>query len=581
VIGLKECSSGRGQMNFNPIIYLLNLWIVFCFFSSAFAYTTHNSANYVTFTQCVDLKPEDIYASLNSIASEIFEKEVSGINYDNLVRDKWYSLLDNKYEELVKEELKKLKEEMSVWDRVKTSFSAEKNKEYANKVLKRVFSSPQFLSQMELFSSNVSKDINTVYQNAAQVSTTYQLGCIFTYLGTQYTKIAQNIFREYIRQRTSQGTESAINKIDVSLKEVALNHGKLGAGVGLLVSQRLGKIIVGRISRRITKKVTQKITMRLLGKLAGPFGILLLAWDAVDIFAGELPFEDILLKEETKEVFIHEIAKNVREEVSINYPEIAKYITENIYRYYIDFRNKYNDILQYSKTNPSFESFVETLSPRELENLVALFPILKEVCNDNFDKSINGFIEDGTLEKLLSVDSELYTALKEIKNVDKFLKWIDLLGPNVNVLIDFSLYKRFDPDRDKEILGYILLLKDNSLISKCLSLDSTVLHKLTLLDKAFFKSVMRQLSQNCIVCLTNYIGELSKRELETLLTETIQYSGCSAICRKRIFEEIVNSDNKEETIKIFIGDKSLSSFFRDIINYPHYWKEILLYKYKF
>ncbi len=537
-------------------------------------FLNHTSYAAYTFEECGSIQKENLRDELNSIAQQSFSTELSAIDMERLISEKWADAgMDETLSREVDRAVERVKKDSGFWERTWSSWSAEKSKKFAEKVAGYAFSSEGFHSGLDKVSKETGEKLARHMETVSAKSASSAMLCLQEFIGKEYSESVSGVFEEELKKQTQE-----INwdeKIDPNQPSVTSMHKKALGGLGVIIAAQIGKKIAQKIGQSIAKRIAGRIASRIAGRIAGRaatstipivgwiVGGGMIVWDLWDSRDGALPqIQKDLKGEEVSEKIQEEILYAVREQVSAEAPLMAREIADETFSLWSDFRNKYRQVMELAEELPEFKSVLNATSKQELyklSNLVTL--VSRKVGKEELTDSV----KSGSFQEVMNLPEISFQIFEVTKSLKTLTEWAELAGRRIDRVVEFEVYKQKTPaDFDKTLLERLLDVNDKNAINKLSMLEKTYMEAMLTVSGVNLKIISVTLTLEDMRCVSAYLPDADENSRNLIVSYAADSpSAIKRLCDESVKKEIMQHSNKAELISFLLAPNDYGSLLKD------------------
>ncbi len=543
---------------------LFVLFIIVTFFTNNTCYAVY------TFGECNKLEEDSLRDEFNRICQQVFSYEINNIDIEQLINSKWVTIgMDYKIDHEIDNAVDRVRKESDFIEKVWSSWSSDKAKEFAEKIANYAFGSEGFKSSLDRLSSEISEELVERFESISAQSASAALMCLEKFIGSRYSESIYRIFEEEVK-KGARGIEWG-EKIPLDQLSVPGMHKKALGGLGVIIAAQIGKRIAQKIGKSIAQRIAGRIASRIAGRIAGSsipivgwiIGGGMIVWDLWDSRQGALPqIQKDLKGEEVKEKIRNEISIAVREQLSREGPHIGREVSNDVYSLWSDFRNKFKHVLQLSEECPELKRILDNTSKGDfykLSDLVTL--ILKNVGKDE----LIGSIRNGSFDDVMSLPEISFQIIETTKSLNVLLAWSKLAGNLIAKVAEYEIYKQKTPeDFDKRLLEKLIDVNDKNAISKLTLLDKTSMEAMLTLTTENLKTISANRGLDDLKCISWYIPQTDQNCKTVIISHSLSNpSVLKRLCDESVKEQIMIASDKCELINFLSSPNDYKSLLKD------------------
>jgi hypothetical protein len=206
--------------------------------------------------------------------------------------------------------------------------------------------------------------------------------------------------------------------------------------------------------------------------------------------------------------------------VSEQAANIAGETADRIFSLWLDFRQKYNKLLDIADKTPTFATF---LKERKIGQIGRLGQLVDVILAKEGDMGVLMHTADGSLSSaLLTLNDDGVAIAVERKSVDEALAWTKLAGNSLDQVIKFGIYKDMAPGSlTPEKLQKLLSLDDYTAINRIAKLDPAASDLLLKRPIAQVRNMAQRLTESELAAFSRYQQRLTAAAARRVATETV------------------------------------------------------------
>ena len=506
--GVKWC---RRWLLLLPIAFLLATFV-----PAKIARAQANSPNSYTIQECDQVKESNLRDELNRITQSVFAEEQGGMDISAIVDRNWNSLnLDATVDAAVESATERVMKETGLWERVISGWSPSKAEELTKKVAKNAFDSPDFREAFDLLSLNITDDVVNEIRLMTAKSASSALLCVQTFVGDIMSPTMAAVLEVEIQARLSEiqfPEDEDLNLLDIVRANPNLTGG-VALIIGTQIARTLGKQLAQKIAGRVAGRILARVGSAVIPLVGWVIGAGLIAWDLFNAKDGSLPqIRDALQDPEVKEEIQKQVTEKVSDELRIELPQLARSVSNDVYRQWQEFRKKYSRVLELAQASLRFQSILDNTP---VEMVVTLAELVASAEEKLGTEGLVNLIDTGQFERILSLPVEALEIFRVTGDAEVVIAWADLAGELIVKVFELELYRVASTSdfRDRADLEAVIAMEDAELIQKLMLLDRKERDTLLGLSTAHIKQVLEVLSEEELSRLAReYLAELEPQE---------------------------------------------------------------------
>ncbi len=316
----------------------------------------------VTVDECRNLSDADVRDRIRDLAATSLGSELKAIDYQALV-NLWWAKADvnGRLDREVDAAIAAVRADTGWFDRAYSTVSKSSAARYATAVSDRTYNSEGFKSALNEMATGVAKDVGTQIEKATAKVSNPIIACVQTALQSRYGGAIAQVFVQESQKNLETNAEQPAVKIETS-DLIATNAASI-SGIVLIVTRR----VIAEIVESLGARIAGVVASRLVSAVAGLVGLALIAKDIYDAGSGVFPIiADRMKSDETKNIIRAEVGKTIQADISQQVGKIAQETADRLYAGWLDFKQKYNRLLELSERSDAFANF---LKDRRLDQL--------------------------------------------------------------------------------------------------------------------------------------------------------------------------------------------------------------------
>jgi hypothetical protein len=466
----------------------------------------------VTIDECRNLSDTDVRDRIRELASTSLKAELTAIDYPALVNIHWAKAdVNGRIDREVDAAIAAVRADTGWFDRAYSTVSKSSAGRYATAVADKTYNSEGFKAALDEMATGVARDAGTQIEKATAKVSNPIIACVQTALQSRYGGAIAQVFAQESQKNLEASAEQPAVKIETS--DLVANNAASLSGIVLIVTRRvLAKIIQG-----VGERIAGVIASRIVSAVAGLIGLALIAKDIYEAGDGVFPIVAERMKsDETKDLIKSEVGKTIQADISQQVGTIAQETAERIYAVWLDFKQKYNRLLNLSEKSPAFAEF---LKDRRLEQMSKLGQIVNILYGSEGEGRVLERVADGSLNKaLLDLTDPGLVIAEDQKSIDKALRWTAVAGRDLPRVVDLGLYRWLSPDGlTPQNLQKILSLNDKIAVARIANLDPQARDLILNLPADQMRDFARRLNDKQLGAFAEYERRLDPNAARRLL----------------------------------------------------------------
>ncbi len=451
--------------------------------------------------------------AIQGISVRALQAGIANVDYRAAVGDQWRRIgMDQIIDDRVDLAVEEIRKETSWGNLLQSLADQQKAQELATAVAERVYRSDAIKAALEQLAVGVGNEVGKQMEFASRDAAEPALACLKAFVGARYGETAS---RAVIEGDAGKGIAIDPNKGAAEMSSSAVLRESSGgiAGAAVLLMRRQ----LANMAARVGERIVGSVLARLVSVVAGGIGLVLIAKDIWDLRNGVLPIIATEMKsKENKDKVQEELAKTFAEQISGHVQEIGAATADRVIEIWRDFRSAHAEALGLAERNPKFKAFVDSLKPAALPRLDEVVALLLA---GEGEAGILKRLDDGTLSTAINtLPAPAMDIARETRSIDTGLKWSALAGDDLPKIVEYSLYRRTQPDQlSRAALTRLLALNDQLAIVRLASIDRGARDTLFELPDNDLKNLARSLTEDELSSLSRYLTGLQKEPRERVL----------------------------------------------------------------
>lgn len=533
----------------------------------------------VTIEECQNLQDPDVRAKIRDLTEQSLKTELAGVDFKQLVDQHWNSAkMDQRIDSAIDEAVTAVRADTSWLDRAYSNVSQSTAEKYAIAVAERAYGSQAFKDALSELSMQVGRYIGGRIERSTERVSGPIIACVQSTLQTRYGSAVSQVFAQETEQSIKLSPESRSAKIEAT--DLALQGGATISGIILIVSRR----VIARMVTQIGTRIAGAIASRIIATFTGLVGLALIASDLYQAGDGVFPLiAERMKSQESKDLIRQEIVKTLQTDITEQLADIGAETADRIYSLWLDFRQKYNKLLDLSDKNATFSAF---LKDRKIDQLGRLGQLVDIILSTEGEPGVFRRNEDGSLGRaLLDLNDTGVAIAADRKSIDVALKWTALAGRDLDNAVKYDLPKFISPDElTKEQLQKLLALDDRVAIGRLANLDASAREQLLTLSTQQVREIASRLTVSELQAFSNYQRQLTPAAARRV-TEAIGENPAviRVLARQSVQNGVLNSRDQIAALDMLLGGSSpipdVGRVFTDFeivkdgrVNYRIFWE---------
>lgn len=456
------------------------------------------AAGAVSIDECRDLKDVDVRAKIQEITSEAIQSQAGAIDYKFMVEMHWSrTRMSQRTDELIGAAVAAVRADTTWLERAYSTVSRQRAEKFAIAVAEHAFNSEAFKASLAELTLAIGHDIGSRIESGAETIAGPVISCVQKALQARYGDAIAQVFAQET-QKNIDPTDAGAAKIKTG--DIAVEHAATISGIILIVTRR----VIGRMVASLGRRVAGLIASRIVSTFTGFIGLALIVVDVYEAGQGIFPLVAERMKsDESKTLMREEIAKTLQQEIMLQTASIAQETAERIYSFWLDFKQKYNKLLDLSGKNARFAAF---LKERKLEQLGKLGQIIDILLKKEGEGGIFQRTADGSLHRaLLDLTDAGMVIATDQQSIDVALQWAKLAGPQLDRVVKYEVYKWTQPGTfTGEQLRKLLAIDDKPAITRLARLGQEPREFLLALPADRLRDLARRFTENELHAFADY-----------------------------------------------------------------------------
>ncbi len=468
----------------------------------------------VTIEDCKVLKDAEVRDKIRELTETALVSELKDIDYKRLIEARWpEARMEQRIDQSIDAAVAVLRADKSWLDRAYSNVSQETAERYATEVAERAYGSQEFKDALTELADLVGKVIGARIERSTEKVSGPVIACVQTTLQTRYGDALAQVFARETEQGIRVSPTGASAKIDAT--DLAFRGGATISGIILVVTRQ----VIARMIAGIGTRIAGAVATRIISSFTGLVGLALIVSDLYKAGDGVFPLIAERMKSaESKELIKAEIVRVLQTEVTQQLEPIGRETAERIHALWLDFRQKYDKLLNLADQYPAFGAF---LKDRKIDQLGRLGRIVQIILSHEGEKRVEWRTADGSLNlALLDLDDTGVAIAEDQKSIDVAMKWSELAGGKLDQVSRFELHKLIAPDAvSKEQLKALLALDDKLVITRIAGLEAPARDLLLALPAAQLREIGRRLTESELTAFSDYQRLLSPAAARRVASE--------------------------------------------------------------
>jgi ABC-type transporter MlaC component len=468
----------------------------------------------VTIDECRMLGDAEVEAKIRQLTDTALNSELKDIDYERLVATRWpEARMDERIDKAIDAAVDVLKADKTWLDRAYSNISASTAERYAVEVAERAYASQDFKDALTELANLVGQVIGGRIEKSTEKVSGPVIGCVQKALQTRYGEALAQIFARETEQSIRVNPTGAVSKIDTA--DLALQGGATLSGIILVVTRQ----VIARMVTSIGTRIAGAVATRIVSTFTGIVGVALIVSDLYNAGDGVFPLIAERMKSaESKAVIKSEIARSLNTEVTQQLEPIGRETAARIHALWLDFRQKYEKLLQLADQYPAFANF---LKARKIDQLGRLGRIVQVISDEEGEKQVEFRTLDGSLNRaLLELGASGVTIAESAKSIDAALRWAKLAGDKLDQVTRQDLHTFIKPeDISQAELEKLLAVDDRMAITRIAKLEKNARALLLALPLAQLRDIGRVMSEGELAAYSGYQRQLAPEAARRVAAE--------------------------------------------------------------
>lgn len=494
--------------------------------------------------------------AIEKVTQAALERGLKSMDYLAAVGDEWRrGNVDQVMADRIDKTIDEIRSETGFTDQISSLFSKETAQRLATTAAERVYRSDTMKSVIERIAEGVGREVGKRLEIATADAAEPAMKCLEAFLGPRYgTTVAAVVAGNAARDFALDGKGVA----NVSSAKVIAEGGSAIAGAIILIVRRQ----LANLAARIGQRLVGAVLSRVVSVIAGGIGIALIAKDLWELRHGALPIIASEMKSSaTRDKVQEELARAIGEQVGEHVREISVKTTDRILEIWGEFKRAHAKVLELADKDPTFRSFVDTLSAASLPRLDEVVAL---VLASESEAAILKRLGDGSLHRAVTVlPASAMTIARELRSIDAGLQWFALAGERMPKVVETEIFRRNHAGEfSNASLTKLLELDDRLAVTRLASLKSQVRDPLLELKDADLKTLARALEEPQLATLSGYLTGLDRAAGQRLLSSVAASPAkMQAISPQSVRDAIFASRDQAAAVAMMLRGDSIFDFF--------------------
>jgi hypothetical protein len=476
-----------------------------------------SSSTVVTIDECRNLQDIAVRAKISDVAEASLKSELKGLSYTALVDKYWMEAnAGSRLDKQIDDAVAAVRADSSWLDRAYSNVSQTTAERFATAVADRAYNSAEFKAALDDIATGIAKEIGVRLEAAGARVSNPVLACVQTALQSRYGQAVAQVFAQESQRNLDVSAEEGRAKIQAG--DLVLSNAASISGIVLIVTRR----VIGRMVASMGRRIAGVVASRIVSSVTGLIGLALIAKDIYDAGDGVFPIiAERMKSDDAKNAIKAEIAKSIETDVTSQLADIAQETADRIYSVWLDFKQKYQRLLDLAEHNSDFAAF---LKDRKLDQLGKLGQIVDVVVGSEGNARLFERLKDGSLNRaLLTLTEPGLKIATDTHSLDIALKWTELADDDLGRVADLGLYRTISPDQiGKDQLQKLLAVPDRGAIERIAALDSGSRDAILSLPQAQIREFARRLNEHELAAFANLRKKLDPGASRLLLREVAE-----------------------------------------------------------
>ncbi|MCB0062656.1 MAG: hypothetical protein KDE19_11095, partial [Caldilineaceae bacterium] len=205
--------------------------------------------------ECDVISEETLQDELNNVTQQVVAEASAKLDVGRIVATQWRVLeMDAVINREVDAAVERVKGREDYWNKLLSSWSADKAEELTLAVTTETFESPGFQEEVDALSQAIAQAIGEEIAVLSAESVSAAFFCLQTFIHGNYSGALVSTFEEEVRLATEVASINENSALDNNLLTIAGQHRTALGGVGV--------IIVAQVSKRIVLELGEMISER-------------------------------------------------------------------------------------------------------------------------------------------------------------------------------------------------------------------------------------------------------------------------------------------------------------------------------
>lgn len=503
---------------------------------------------------------------LEIILQDVLRDTVQSLNYLFVVETSWTKHdIDKKVDALVDREVKRLRNDKSVFELVQTLAYKEARDRLARELAEGVYGSEQFKQAIALIAEDVGASLSQKLDVLSVRAADPISKCVQKFVGPQYGSTIASFVSTQTRNQMSFNPDSS--GANTSITDI-IKETSGGLTGGLLIVLR--RTIVQRLSRVLGRRLVGALVTRAVGAAVSIIGWILVAKEVWDLRLGVLPIVAKEMKsKEAKERIRTELVSELKVEVDRILKDVPADISEGVFKLWTDFKEQNAKTVALAKKHVSFQRFLEDVDSRDetlkIERLRKTNKVVSLLLDISNEDTVLAAMNDGTLRRAVVDLPEVGVQIAvDNRSLDTAFAWYDLAGTRLDDVVKYDLHKRAEPESfSKTSLKKLFSVGNVNTLRQMVELDTRYRNALLNLPDRDFKAFSNEFSGEQLSALSLYLDALEpERARQIVFGIQNNPRKMNLLSRQQVRNGILRSVNQEKAISYILRQTSSFEFLK-------------------
>ena len=255
----------------------------------------------------------------------------------------------------------------------------------------------------------------------------------------------------------------------------------------------------------------------------------------------------------------------IQPELARELPLVAREVAEDVFSNWIDFKQRYETVLELAEENRQFRDILDAAQTEELYTLARLVT----TGLDSIGKAeLVNAIESGAFERIAQLPESAVDILESSKSVHTVVEWSTLAGSMLDDVVALEIHKlKMPADFDRESLAAVVALGDKATVAKVLLLDAESSTALLGLPTETLTTLAVSFSVDDLEWLAAYLTDLDNLEERNQLIKQLLATPAmiDELKDESVKDAITSGGDVSGTLDFLSSPRSVQSFVADSI----------------